>query len=37
MKPYAESCDQNRAPILAVIEPLLGHCRSLLEIGSGTG
>ncbi|QYZ66314.1 MAG: methylase [Gammaproteobacteria bacterium (ex Lamellibrachia satsuma)] len=37
MKPYAESCDQNREPILAVIEPLFGGCLSVLEIGSGTG
>ena len=37
MKPYAESCDQNREPILAVIQPLLADCRSVLEIGSGTG
>ena len=37
MKPYAESCDQNREPILAVIQPLLADCSSVLEIGSGTG
>lgn len=37
MKPYSESCDQNRAPILAVIQPLFSTCRELLEIGSGTG
>jgi hypothetical protein len=36
-KPYSESCDQNRDVILAVIEPILGTCTSLLEIGSGTG
>jgi len=36
-KPYAESCDQNRAPILAVIAPLYAGRRRLLEIGSGTG
>ena len=36
-KPYAESCDENRDPILAVIEPLLKDCSSVLEIGSGTG
>lgn len=36
-KPYAESCDQNREPILTVIKPLLQNCASLLEIGSGTG
>lgn len=37
MKPYAESCDQNRAPLLEVLTPLLTERRSLLEIGSGTG
>jgi cyclopropane fatty-acyl-phospholipid synthase-like methyltransferase len=36
-KPYAESCDQNREPILAVLAPLLRPRRRLLEIGSGTG
>jgi cyclopropane fatty-acyl-phospholipid synthase-like methyltransferase len=37
MKPYAESCDENREPILAVIQPLLHKAGSVLEIGSGTG
>lgn len=37
MKPYAESCDQNRQPILEVLRPLLTECARLLEIGSGTG
>ncbi len=37
MKPYAESCDQNREPILEVLRPLLKEARSVLEIGSGTG
>jgi len=36
-KPYSESCDQNREPILAVIGPILRDKTSLLEIGSGTG
>lgn len=36
-RPYAESCDQNRDPILAVIQPLLQQHQSVLEIGSGTG
>ena len=36
-KPYAESCDQNREPILAVLAPLLRQRHRLLEIGSGTG
>jgi len=37
MKPYSESCDQNREPILRVIQPLLADRRGVLEIGSGTG
>lgn len=37
MKPFAEACEQNRDPILTVIGPLLAECRSVLEIGSGTG
>ena len=36
-RPYSESCEQNRAPILAVLQRFLGDCRHLLEIGSGTG
>lgn len=36
-KPYSESCDQNREPILEVIRPVLANCSQLLEIGSGTG
>ena len=37
MKPYSESCDQNRAPILEVLRIELEGRRLLLEIGSGTG
>lgn len=36
-KPYAESCDQNRDPILAVLQALFAERRAVLEIGSGTG
>jgi len=36
-KPYSESCDQNRDPILKVIQPLLKDKKHVLEIGSGTG
>lgn len=36
-KPYSESCDQNRDPILSVISPLFAACNRVLEIGSGTG
>ena len=37
IKPYSESCDQNREPILGVIRGLLKDCTRVLEIGSGTG
>jgi cyclopropane fatty-acyl-phospholipid synthase-like methyltransferase len=37
MKPYSESCDQNRAPILEVLRIELADRERLLEIGSGTG
>lgn len=36
-RPYSESCDQNRQAILQVITPFLENCKSVLEIGSGTG
>jgi cyclopropane fatty-acyl-phospholipid synthase-like methyltransferase len=36
-KPYSESCDRNRDPILSVIKPLLREHQAVLEIGSGTG
>ena len=37
MKPFAESCQQNRAPILEVLRAELADKSRLLEIGSGTG
>ncbi len=36
-KPFAEACERNRAPILAVLERVLSGAKSVLEIGSGTG
>ena len=36
-KPFAESCVENRDPIIGVLREHLGDCRELLEIGSGTG
>ena len=36
-KPYSESCDQNKEPILTVIEPLFSSLSSVLEIASGSG
>ena len=37
MKPFAESCQQNRGPILEVLRTELAGRSRLLEIGSGTG
>jgi predicted O-methyltransferase YrrM len=36
-KPFAESCVQNREPILAVLRDVFADRHSVLEIGSGTG
>jgi cyclopropane fatty-acyl-phospholipid synthase-like methyltransferase len=37
MKPFSESCEQNKQPILSVLRHYLPQCTSVLEIGSGTG
>ncbi len=37
MKPYAESCDTNREPILEVLRDLFADRKQVLEIASGTG
>jgi cyclopropane fatty-acyl-phospholipid synthase-like methyltransferase len=36
-KPFAESCAQNRDPILAVLRELFAESHRVLEVGSGTG
>lgn len=36
-KPFAESCVQNREPIIAVLRNIFADRRRVLEIGSGTG
>lgn len=36
-KPYSESCEQNREPILAVLRVAFAERQRVLEIGSGTG
>ncbi|NOZ37065.1 MAG: DUF938 domain-containing protein, partial [Gammaproteobacteria bacterium] len=37
MKPFAESCEQNKDPILDVLTEQLAHVQCVLEIGSGSG
>ncbi|MEM8496882.1 MAG: DUF938 domain-containing protein [Pseudomonadota bacterium] len=36
-KPFSQACENNRAPILAVLEKVFAHARHVLEVGSGTG
>ena len=36
-KPHSPACDRNRDPILAVLNEHFTECRTVLEIGSGTG
>ncbi|MEQ6435953.1 DUF938 domain-containing protein [Comamonas sp. w2-DMI] len=35
--PFSQACENNRAPILAVLQAAFADCRHVLEIGSGTG
>ena len=37
MKPFSEACEENKQPILAVLERLFADVHRVLEIGSGTG
>ena len=37
VKPFSEACARNQDPILAELRELFASCRSVLEIGSGTG
>ena len=37
MKRFAEACDRNQAPILAVLKEVMPDRGKVLEIGSGTG
>ena len=36
-KPFAQSCENNKAPILAVLKKAFSDVTEVLEIGSGTG
>jgi cyclopropane fatty-acyl-phospholipid synthase-like methyltransferase len=37
MKAFSQACENNKAALLAVLEQLFADCRTVLEIGSGTG
>ena len=37
MKPFAESCEQNKVPILEVLQDVFSDRQNVLEIASGTG
>lgn len=37
VKPFSEACERNQAPIATELRELFAPCRSVLEIGSGTG
>ncbi len=37
MKPFAESCEQNKLPILEILKQEFADASRVLEIGSGTG
>jgi cyclopropane fatty-acyl-phospholipid synthase-like methyltransferase len=36
-KPFSAACERNRGPLLDVLREALAGCRSVLEIGSGSG
>lgn len=36
-KPFSESCERNKAPILAILREAFVHTRQVLEVGSGSG
>jgi cyclopropane fatty-acyl-phospholipid synthase-like methyltransferase len=36
-KPFSVACERNQAPILEVLRERFAACRTVLEIGSGTG
>jgi cyclopropane fatty-acyl-phospholipid synthase-like methyltransferase len=36
-KPFSQACENNKGPILAVLERVFADSRSILEVGSGTG
>lgn len=37
MKPFSQACENNKGPILAILARVFADCKTVLEIGSGTG
>lgn len=37
MKPFSQACENNKGPILAILNRVFAGCHRVLEIGSGTG
>jgi cyclopropane fatty-acyl-phospholipid synthase-like methyltransferase len=35
--PFSQACENNKVPILSVIQPLFAKTNTILEVGSGTG
>ena len=35
--PFSQASENNKSPILSILEMVLEDCRSVLEIGGGTG
>ncbi|TXJ09409.1 MAG: DUF938 domain-containing protein, partial [Alicycliphilus sp.] len=35
--PFSQACENNQAPILAVLQQAFADRRQVLEVGSGTG
>ena len=36
-KPFSQACENNKQPILQVLSRYLRNCKTVLEVGSGTG
>jgi len=36
-KPFSQACENNKSPILSLLMNTFSHCKTVLEIGSGTG
>ena len=36
-KPFSQACENNKAPILAILKEALANATNVLEVGSGTG